>query len=54
MSKRKNAPLFFCVTFERHGVTYSGACEGVTARGFYVTRADGLLFFVAPQELRYA
>lgn len=51
---RKTLPLIWLVTFERNEVTYRGACEGVTARGFYVTRVPGLgLFFVAPSEQRF-
>jgi hypothetical protein len=51
---RREFPLVWLVTFERHGVTYRGACEGITPRGFYVTRVEGRgLFFVSPSEQRY-
>lgn len=52
--KRARFPLVFATTFERHGVTYRGTCEGVTVLGSYVTRVTDVgLFFVAPNELRY-
>ena len=52
--RKRDRPLVWLVTFERNGVTYRGSCEGVTPRGFYITRVPEIgLFFVAPSEQRW-